>query len=312
MRLANTLLFEMVVCLWTIAIPAGGQSLPTQEIDREAREAKMIEPLDQPKLSPGAEEIARTIGVMPLIERLYHLPERDRGLTGGTMSLEALSLRQEITEIIVGASLEVDGLITEIDNELARISAVRAQLGARRDHALALSNLGVIIASGATGVAGTALQFKDDTAKAGNVIGVAGGGISTILSLIGLHQQHGGKLQLGVAPNMLAKIFDRQPGFHSDYPKDIWIYLNSSPPAEPGKGTRREQLLKQWADAGRIELKTTPKAQHKIELLTSGEADQPQLTIDVLDDRAAMLADARAMVSLMKRDLSKLILALRS
>jgi hypothetical protein len=36
------------------------------------------------------------------------------------------------------------------------------------------------------------------------------------------------------------------------------------------------------------------------------------LTIDLLDDRGAMLADVRAQVSLIKRDLSKLMLALRS
>ena len=36
------------------------------------------------------------------------------------------------------------------------------------------------------------------------------------------------------------------------------------------------------------------------------------LTIDQLSDRGAMLADVRAQVSLVKRDLSKLMLALRS
>ena len=50
----------------------------------------------------------------------------------------------------------------------------------------------------------------------------------------------------------------------------------------------------------------------EIELLTSSISQQRSLTIDVLDDRGAMLADVRAQVSLIKRDLSKLMLALRS
>jgi hypothetical protein len=301
MRLTHSLLSGVFVCLMTAPL-ACGQSLP----DGGAA------PAQQPKLSPGAEEIARTIGVVPLIERFYGLPERDRGAGGGVMSLEAMSLRQQITESVVGAGLEVDGMITEIDSELAEIGVVRAQLEDRRDRALAIGNLANIVTGGATGVVGTAMQLSDGTTKAGNIIGVAGGAVSTVLSLVGLRQQRGGKLPLGTTPNMLAKLFGLSPEFHSDYPKEVWTYLNDTPPTEPGDGTRRERLIKQWTDTGRLESGDARKAQHKIESLTGGASDQRPLTIDLLNDRAAMLADLRAMVGLMKRDLSKLVLALRS
>ena len=61
-------------------------------------------------LSPGAQEVAREIGVTALLERLYQLPEIDRGKGGTTMTLEALSLRQEITERIMSTSLAFAGL----------------------------------------------------------------------------------------------------------------------------------------------------------------------------------------------------------
>jgi len=311
MRLTHSLLSGVFICLMTAPL-ACGQSLQDGGAAREASVATGTQPAQRPKLSPGAEEIARTIRVAPLIERFYDLPERDRGMEGGVMSMEALSLRQQITESVVSAGLEVDGLITEIDSELAQISVVRAQLEDRRDRALAVGNLANIITSGGTGVVGTALQFSAGTTNAGNIIGVAGGAVSTVLSLIGLRQQHGGKRPLGVSPNMLAKLFDRAPEFHSDYPEEAWTYLNAAPPTEPGNGTRRERLIKQWTDAGRIEAGDTRKAQQKIELLTSGVSDQRPLSIDLLNDRAAMLADLRARVALMKRDLSKLLLALRS
>ena len=249
------------------------------------------------------------LGVTPLIERLYRLPDRGVGVT---MSLEALSLRQEITEVVLGASLEVDGVIAEIDSELAQINAIRTDLESRRDHAINLNTIANIVASGITGVVGTALQFKNSTANLGNGIGVAGAGISTVLSLIGLRQQRGGHKALGVAPNLLARLFDKKPEFHSDYPAEVWTYLNAVPPAESGKETRRAQLIKRWTELGRIESIETPKGQRKIELLTSSISQQRSLTIDVLDDRGAMLADVRAQVSLIKRDLSKLMLALRS
>ncbi len=264
--------------------------------------------LPQMKLSPGATEAANIIGVAPLIERLSQIPRE----AGGTMSLEELSLRQRITEAIVSASLEIDGVLAEIESETDRIRNVRAQLEARRDRALAISNLAGLVAGGFTGVVGTALQFRDSTQKAGNVIGVAGGAISTALAYIGLRQQRGGQLSLGTAPNMLARILDRKAEFHSDYPEEIWTYLNHVPPSEAGAESRRQRLTKQWIEAGRLEAKSTPKGERRTVLLTSSASEQQKLTIDLLTDRAAMLGDVRAQVSLLKRDLSKLMLAIRA
>src|SRR5207248_2892282 len=115
-------------CLLLCAL-FGPSAVPGQTLLAESAttEAARLPPTQNapPKLSPAAEEMAKVLGIMPLIERLSRLPESDRTL-GSTASLEALTLRQEITEVVLGASLEVDGLMAEIDNELAQISAVRA------------------------------------------------------------------------------------------------------------------------------------------------------------------------------------------
>ena len=263
-----------------------------------------------PSLSPGATEMAKQLGLISQIERLYRLPESERG-SGAVMSIEALSLRQDITEAVIACSLEVDGIIAEIDGEVSQVTAIRDQLESRRDHALTLNTIANIVASGFGGIVGTALQFNNSTANLGNGIGVVGAGVSTVLSMIGLRQQRGGKGSLGVAPNLLAKLFDKKPEFHSDYPTEVWTYLNAVPPTDQRKETRRALLIKRWTELGHIDPAATPKAQRKIELLTSSISQQNQLTIDLLNDRAAMLADVRAVVSLMKRDLSKLVLALR-
>jgi len=254
--------------------------------------------------------MARQLGLMSQIERLYRLPESERG-SGTVMSIEALSLRQDITEAVIACSLEVDGVTAEIDGELSQVGAIRDQLESRRDHALTLNTIANVVASGFGGIVGTALQFNNNTANLGNGIGVIGAGVSTVLSLIGLRQQRGGKGSLGVAPNLLAKLFDKKPEFHSDYPTEVWTYLNAVAPSDTRKETRRALLMKRWTDLGHIDSSGTPKALRKIELLTSSISQQNQLTIDLLNDRAAMLADVRAVVSLMKRDLSKLVLALR-
>src|SRR5882724_4367715 len=231
-----------------------------------------------PKLSPGAEEVAKELGITQLIERLYKLPESERGLNGGSMSLEALSLRQQITEIVVGTSLDIDGVIAEIDNENGQLNSIRSDLESRRDRAQKINNIASIVSGGALGVVGTALQFKSSTANLGNVIGLSGGAASVVLSIIGIKQQSGGQRALVRSPNMLAKLFDRQAEFHSDYPDDVWTYLNAVRPADSGNGTRRAQLIDQWQQSGRIDKPNTPKGQKKIDVLTSSISQQRALT----------------------------------
>ena len=111
---------------------------------------------------------------------------------------------------------------------------------------------------------------------------------------------------------MLAKFFDRTPEFHSDYPEQVWDYLNDKPPGESGSETRRQELIRRWTELGRLESLKTANGQQKVDFLTSSVSSHRDLTIDLLADREAMLSDVKATVSLMKRDLGKLLLALRT
>jgi hypothetical protein len=70
-------------------------------------------------------------------------------------------------------------------------------------------------------------------------------------------------------------------------------------------------LTEEWKQSGRIDKTDTPKGQDKIATLTSSISQKRGLSIDQIADREAMLGDVKAEVSLMKRDLSRLVLALR-
>jgi hypothetical protein len=282
------------------------QALSSEKFARNDDSFQEVDNAQKSKLSPGAAEVAGLMGVAILIDKLDRLPQT------GRVSLEELTLRQEITEAVLSTSLEVDGVIAEIESEIARISEIRASLEVRRDHAIGINALSNIVTGGALGIVGSALQFRESTNTVGNAVGVAAGSVTTVLSALGLRQQHGSHRALGTAPNMLARIFDRPAEFHSDYPGEVWTYLNSVAPSEPGTETRRAKLIKEWVELGRIDRPDTEKGRSKVELLTSPISAQRALTIDVLADRATMLSDVRARVALMKRDLSKLMGWLRS
>ena len=70
----------------------------------------------QLKLSPNALQVAQIIGVEPLIARLSALTNmKDRNEPGNF--IEEMLLRQQITDSIVAASLDVDSVLSRIDYE---------------------------------------------------------------------------------------------------------------------------------------------------------------------------------------------------
>jgi hypothetical protein len=265
------------------------------------------------RLSPEATQVAQEIGVAPLLKRLESLADGPVA-DGSRVSLESLAVRQEITEKILAASLDIDSVNAVIDSEVDQLRSIRAALQAKRDKAQNIINIASIVTGGAFGAATSALQFKPGTVNLGNGIGVAGGAGSVVLSLIGFHKQGGGRRPLGDSPRMLARFFGRQPGaveaIPSVYPEAVWLYLDSAPLTQRDTTTRRDQLVAKWRAEGRIKQETSPKSERKVETISGNISQVRKVNISDLDDRVAMLLDVRAKVSLMKRGLSEIVRAL--
>jgi len=261
------------------------------------------------QLLPHAEQVATILGIKPQLQRAMTL--RSDRPSGTSMTLDELALRQEISDRVMAASFEVDGVLAEISQEQARINEVSTSLQARRDKGVNVASLASLITGSGVGIAVNALQFSSSTANTGNGIGVGSGIASTILSLIGIHLQRGPAQPVGSAPNMLAVPFGRHPVLYSDYPDDVLAYLNSLPPGEtPDRGTRLEQLIKEWTTLGRLDPPSSPKRQKEVDLMTSSLDPRQKLRIDDLGNRMIMLADVAGRVSLMKRDLADLMRSL--
>jgi hypothetical protein len=102
-----------------------------------------------------------------------------------------------------------------------------------------------------------------------------------------------------------------EPQEHTVYPADTWAYLNSAPEGAASQAGRREQLLAQWRRAGRFSPLDSPRSKPKITLLTGTNAADAKLNMDLLSERAAMLADVRDEVSAMKRVLAEILSEVR-
>ena len=70
-------------------------------------------------------------------------------------------------------------------------------------------------------------------------------------------------------------------------------------------------MLAGWTAAGRIGPPDSPQWKPRIALLTSTNAADKELNIELMNERAAMLADVADQVSLMKQDLADLLRVLK-
>lgn len=264
---------------------------------------------DKRPLSAEAMQVSHEIGTDALLQQLS---ESRRGQ--GSVTIEQLTLRQQVSEQIMAASLQIDSVNALIDYEVEEIRSLRSDLQSQRDRGQNIINLSSLITGGVSGVTGTALQFSSKTANIGNGVGVTGGATSLLLSLIGIHKQGGGRRPLGDTPRMLAAFLghpvEAHEVFPSGYPEPLWEYLNSPWPDRPQEGTRKEQLMQKWKREGRIEQQPSAKEDRKATFLSSNMAGARKLNIDDLNDRVAMLEDIRAILSLMKRDLTEIMLHL--
>lgn len=253
----------------------------------------------------SADQVAKIIGVDQLVPAL---PNREGNHNGALRpDLQQLFVRQQITETILAASLDVDSVLAEIASEHARLSELRSVLQAKRDRAVNIASLANVVTGTGVGVAVNALQFKTSTAELGDGIGVGSGVAATILSLVGIRLQHGPQHAIVRSPNMLAVLFGKAPALHSQYPPIVLAYLNAIPAGEPeSRGTRLQQLTEEWQQSGRIGKQGTARAEKKIDLVTSSLDTDRRFTIKDLTDRIYMLEDVAGRVGLMKRDLANL------
>lgn len=298
-------IIALFLALVLLAIPTAGRSAVTAgpETISRARPAARV-----PPMPPGVEQVGKEIGVFPLVQHLRALEAECNQAT--CMSLEELALHQQITEAVVVASLDVDGVLAKIDHERAEIIELRQRLSLRRNRNIGLLSMANIITGTGSGIIGTAMQFNNRTAIPGDAVGVAGGVAGVFLSILGL-ETHAGTGALEAAPSMLAPLLGRGTGRHTAYPHDVWAYLNT-PPASNSRDSEspRQKLIDDWVREKQIGWPSAPSSQKKINLLTSKLNDRKRMSLKVLVDRNIMLLELSARVSLMTGDLRDLMKAI--
>ena len=259
-----------------------------------------------PTLGPDAVEAADILRLRDALDRLFRL-QSGRACSEAP-GLEEFQVRQEIGQRVETVALDLDGALGEIASEQSKLSNLRAGLQARRDRTQGYLNAAALITGSGIGIAVNATQLKDSTATAGDILGIASGAASTLLSVIAIKKQNGPSESVGAIPNMLGPLFDREPALHTYYPPEVMAYLQSSVATNPSS-SRLAQLKASWMEAGQITGSGDTKGVQKVDRLATSAHPEVKLTISDMTDRLAMLGDVAGRISLMKRDLAALMRA---
>ncbi len=258
-----------------------------------------------PALSEEAIIVARSLGIM---DNLQLLQRSGPGQRASSPTVESLALRQDTIESILQSALEVRTVAARIDREMANANEVLAYFAERRDRAVRLNTYADLISGGITGILSGSFKVAEMRGVTPDLIDTIEGSLQTGLSAWALQQQSGEKRREQAVPSLLTHLFQQKANAEHDYPPSVWAYLSSPLPASKTNASRLDIVVDRWMKLelclshGGHRADTTDRAKR-----VAGHLDSRKITIDVLEDRIAMLSDLRATVVQMDSDLLEMM-----
>lgn len=244
-------------------------------------------------LSPRSAALARSLGMEPLVGSLFDLGCREPSRLSRDEAAQCLALRQQITEKLLLASLEVSAVAALIDSEEERAEQA-ARILAEKERSRTTVLTSIAIAVGAAGAVAVGLSGREK-------IGIATGGVETAVGIMMLRGEK--KVQFTHPKNPIRDFrFGRRQ--FSSFPASLWAYFEQTPSeTNPGQNVR-DQLMHTWSELhGFNDGPETPGAK-KAALLFGGGGTYTQ---DDLRLRADLLDQLEALVNQMHEELRALL-----
>jgi hypothetical protein len=277
--------------------------------------------LNKQGLSPNSLQLAESIGLTPLLQRVQTL-RAQVGTMNGAQTLESLSARQDLWDttqksslILQKTDLEIDFALSEIGAELQIYNEILSSFTGERDKLLARVNAGSFISNGVLWALAEAYDIPSykypRLSIPSGTIGIAAGIVPSIASMYTLRAINGKKKTSEVEPNMLAKLFNYPTTNDIEYPHSVWEYINQTPADQPNGKKRLTQLLDRWVADSNMPAFTDRTSKKQLDVITASVAQRKGLSIATLTARQVMLQQLSAEIMKMKRMLLELTMVLQ-
>lgn len=262
-------------------------------------------------ISINACELAEAWGLLPSLEHYCSEPV-PKTFEMTEFHMRHMFEKQRIVETVLDYSFDIRRALNSIDRQMATAMHVKAVLAEKRDRAIRLNSYAGLVAGGLTGIMSGALRLGGLEFVTPDVIDVVEGVMEGGLAGWAVKSNSGErKLSRGV-PNVLARLIYPEMEEGHEFPESVWKYLNSVPAGSKSGMSRRETIVDRWECTKYCLIHRGHKAGHQERMKRiSGAKENVVLTIDVLEDRVAMLQDLRSEISLMDNYLSEIFSVVR-
>ena len=249
-----------------------------------------------------AREMAVVIGVQDRLKELQALsrtvpqepgaPEIDRN------ALRRLQIRQQLSDRIALAAFEVSSIVAEAGCEETRTDHLADALTEIRSQREEIGLLVAIVGDALIGVVAGALGLAAKN-TASEIVAIFGGALAAVFGTAAIFM--GGEYDFHHSRNLLRDL--REGPEQSDvFPPTVWRYLNW--PFKEGGETIRQHLLSHWRAEGRFGEAGSKTERHRLALFFENGGTY---SIEELRDRAEMLDNLKAEMSLMNQDFNLLL-----
>ncbi len=270
-------------------------------------------------VSALAKELIEILNLNPAFQKMANLQEKARSLSSSSLDglaarYQQLAFRQALVETIEVAELDVRAVAARIDSEIADADAVRAVLERKRDRDLLVNLTANFATAGIAKIVGNSLGLAPGGETANHILEIMDGGVQTGLPLLYVRQQYGERRMVNSVPTLLSLVLIPSASPVGECPSSVWRFLNNNPAGVSNRDSRIVWLNEKWRKLGLFERhkKVARKPQVAIAHLAGTVSDRQTVTIDLLEDRSAMLTDLKAMVTQMEIGLRDVLQLMRA
>ncbi len=209
-------------------------------------------------------------------------------------SINYLMARQLFLENVMAVNFDLQTSISSVVQQTAATEELNATMVYHRDKAIRYNTYANFVAGGITGILSGSFDMAKLPEVNPNTLDIVEGAAQSGLSAWALKQLRSEYEAIQGVPNVLAALIFNTPD-KPDFPDSVWTFLNSVPQNSQTGKTRREEMVSRWLAHKFCLIHGGHRSNHnKRARQISGTSTDTRLSIDVMEDRVAMLEDLRS------------------
>lgn len=245
--------------------------------------------------SPIAVHIADVMDLLPLLNRMARLEVEQAALA------DIERVRQKVIIRLVLATLEVSGLVAEIECEVQRADQVHDRLQDMQTTRTTSQTILGVIFGGLANILSGGISMATGAGDAGNITSVMGGALEVVFGTSANFTKV--RQEFSHPRNHLAAVWDGSPKSEF-FSQRAWRFLTTPGIRGLEGNSLRDVMLQTWQEEGKLGEVGSGREKERIALLfgSGGLYDSEELHV-----REAMLQQLESSVQLMHQELETLL-----